>query len=76
MVTVSTLVPLLGIVVTLGLPLAQPVDRFAAVAPEMQEIVNKGEISGALMRIASREKGLLDMLEKTAGAQQYLWGRT
>src|ERR1035437_5090229 len=53
---VSALVPLLGIVVTPGLLLSQPADRFAAVAPRMQEFVDKGEISGVVTLIATRDR--------------------
>ena len=54
--SVSLLVPLLGIVVTPGLVLAQQADRFAAVAPRMQEFVDKGEIAGAVTLIATRDR--------------------
>lgn len=53
---VSALVPLLGIVVAPGLLLSQPADRFAAVAPRMQEFVDKGEISGVVTLIATRDR--------------------
>jgi len=51
---VSALAPLL--VVTPGLLLAQQADRFAAIAPRMQEFVNKGEIAGAVTLIATKDR--------------------
>src|ERR1039457_1243771 len=48
--------PLLGIVVTPGLLPAQPADRFASVAARMREFVDKGEISGAVTLIATRDR--------------------
>ena len=53
---VSALVPFLGIVVAPGLLLSQQADRFAAVAPRMQEFVDKGEISGAVTLVATRDR--------------------
>ena len=38
-----------------GLLRAQPADRFAAVAPRMQEFVDKGEVAGVVTLIATRE---------------------
>src|ERR1035438_2809315 len=53
---VSALLPLLGIVVTPGLLPAQPADRFAAIAPRMQEFVDKGEVAGVVTLIATRDR--------------------
>jgi len=36
--------------------LAQPPDRFAAVAPRMQEFVDKGEVAGVVTLIATRDR--------------------
>ena len=52
---VSALLPLLGIVEP-GLLLAQQVDRFAAVAPRMQEFVDKGEVAGVVTLIATKDR--------------------
>ena len=68
---VSTLVPLLGIVVTPALLLAQPSNRFAAVAPRMQEFVDKGEMSGAVTLIATKDRTLyLSAVGKTDMAKE------
>src|ERR1035438_4260678 len=56
MTAISALVPLLGIVVTPELLLSQQADRFAAVAPRMQEFVDKGEIAGVVTLIATRDR--------------------
>src|SRR5437764_2590685 len=50
------LVPLLGFVVAPALRAAPQADRFAAVAPRMQEFVDKGEIAGAVTLIATRDR--------------------
>jgi CubicO group peptidase (beta-lactamase class C family) len=42
------------------LALAQPADRFAAVAPRMQEFVDKGEAAGVVTLIANRD-GILHL---------------
>src|ERR1017187_5484316 len=39
-----------------GLLLAQQADRFAAVAPRMQEFVDKGEAAGVVTLIATRDR--------------------
>ena len=52
----SALAPLLGIAVTAGLLRAQPADRFAAIAPRMQEFVDKGEAAGVVTLIATRDR--------------------
>jgi hypothetical protein len=39
-----------------GLPLAQRADRFAAVAPRMQEFVDKGEAAGVVTLIATEDR--------------------
>ena len=39
-----------------GLPLAQRADRFAAVAPRMQEFVDKGEAAGVVTLIATKDR--------------------
>ena len=54
-ICVSALLPLLGIVEP-GFLLAQQVDRFAAVAPRMQEFVDKGEASGVVTLIATKDR--------------------
>src|ERR1039458_1788758 len=56
MTAISALVPLLGIAVTPELLLSQQADRFAAVAPRMQEFVDKGEIAGVVTLIATRDR--------------------
>jgi len=53
---VSTLAVWLGSVAAPGLLLSQPPDRFAAIAPEMQEFVDKGEIAGVVTLIATRDR--------------------
>jgi CubicO group peptidase (beta-lactamase class C family) len=52
---VSELVPLLAFV-TAGLLPAQQTDRFAAIAPRIQEFVDRGEISGAVTLIATKDR--------------------
>jgi CubicO group peptidase (beta-lactamase class C family) len=54
-VAVWALAPLLAFLVPGWLP-AQQADRFAAVAPRMQEFVDKGEIAGAVMLIATKDR--------------------
>jgi CubicO group peptidase (beta-lactamase class C family) len=49
------LVPLLALLAA-GLLPAQQTDRFAAVAPRMREFADKGEISGAVMLIANKDR--------------------
>ena len=56
MMAVSTLASWLGIVVAPGWLPAQQADRFAAVAPRMQEFVDKGEIAGVVTLIATRDR--------------------
>ena len=56
MTAISALLPLLGIAVTPELLLSQQADRFAAVAPRMQEFVDKGEIAGVVTLIATRDR--------------------
>ncbi len=51
---VTTLAPLVAFL-ALELP-GEQTDRFAAVAPRMQEFVDKGEISGAVMLIATKDR--------------------
>jgi CubicO group peptidase (beta-lactamase class C family) len=56
MMAIWALVPFLGIGVAPGLLLSQPADRFAAVAPRMQEFVDQGEVSGAVTLLATRDR--------------------
>ncbi|MGD0777389.1 MAG: serine hydrolase domain-containing protein [Candidatus Solibacter sp.] len=53
---VSVLAVWLGSVAAPGLLLSQPPDRFAAIAPRMQEFVDKGEIAGVVTLIATRDR--------------------
>jgi CubicO group peptidase (beta-lactamase class C family) len=48
----------LSIVIASGLLYAQQADRFAAVAPRMQEFVDKGELAGIVTLIATRDRTL------------------
>ncbi len=56
MMGVSALVSLVGALVMPGWVLAQRADRFAAVAPRMQEFVDKGEIAGVVTLIATKDR--------------------
>ena len=56
MMAVSALAPLLGVVAAPGRLPAQQADRFADVAPRMQEFVDKGEIAGVVTLIATRDR--------------------
>ena len=56
MIAVSALATLLAIVVIPGLLRAQQADRFAAVAPRMQEFVDKGEVAGVVTLIATKDR--------------------
>jgi CubicO group peptidase (beta-lactamase class C family) len=51
----SALVVWLGVAAP-GWLAAQPSDRFAAVAPRMQEFVDKGEVAGVVTLIATRDR--------------------
>jgi len=55
MMAVSAVAPLLAFLAPGSLP-AQQADRFAAVAPRMQEFVDKGEVAGAVMLIATKDR--------------------
>jgi hypothetical protein len=62
----SAIAPLLGIVVAPGLLRAQPADRFAGVAPRMQEFVDKGEVAGVVTLVATKDRILhLDAVGRT-----------
>src|ERR1035437_9259477 len=56
LISVLALVPLLAIAVAPELLRAQPVERFAAIAPRMQEFVDKGEAAGVVTLIATRDR--------------------
>jgi CubicO group peptidase (beta-lactamase class C family) len=56
MTTVAALAPLLGMVAAPGWLPAQQADRFAAIAPRMQEFVDKGEVAGVVTLIATRDR--------------------
>jgi CubicO group peptidase (beta-lactamase class C family) len=56
MTAVTALAPLLGIAVAPGMLRAQPADRFAAIAPRMQEFVDKGEAAGVVTLIAAQDR--------------------
>lgn len=47
---------LLGIAMAPGLMRAQQADGFAAIVPRMQEFVNRGEISGAVTLVATKDR--------------------
>jgi CubicO group peptidase (beta-lactamase class C family) len=69
---------LAAILLTLAGPAhAQQADRFPAVAPRMQEFVDKGEVAGVVTLVATRDKVIhlaavgktdLSAVEKTAPA--------
>src|ERR1017187_7565717 len=47
---------LFGLVIAHTLLRAQPADRFAGVAPRMQEFVDKGEAAGVVTLIATKDR--------------------
>lgn len=52
----KTLYPLAVVTVVCGALLAQPAERYAAIAPRMQAFVDRGEIAGVVALIASRDR--------------------
>ena len=63
--TISALAMLL-VIATPGLLRAQQADRFAGVAPRMQEFVDKGEVAGVVTLIATKDRIIhLDAVGKT-----------
>jgi len=56
MMAVAALAPLLGYVAAAGFLRAQSADRFAAIAPRMQEFVDKGEAAGVVTLIATKDR--------------------
>ena len=53
---VSALAPLLAFVATPELLHARQADRFASIAPRMQEFVDKGEVAGVVTLIADKDR--------------------
>ena len=56
MLAVWTAALFLGLVLSSGFLSAQQVDRFAAIGPRMQEFVDKGEVSGVVTLIATKDR--------------------
>jgi CubicO group peptidase (beta-lactamase class C family) len=54
--TMTAVAALLVIAVAPGALRAQPADRFAAIAPRMQEFVDKGEAAGIVTLIATKDR--------------------
>jgi CubicO group peptidase (beta-lactamase class C family) len=56
MITAAVMLASLGIAVAPRSLPAQPADRFAGIAPRMQQFVDKGEMAGAVMLLADKDR--------------------